>query len=244
MHSSGQLLTSDKVKISYHHYQNGFEKVIIIAHGFSTSKNNKIFKDMSSGLAEKFDVFIFDFRGHGQSEGIFYFSSKEDKDSKAVYDFLAPKYKEIGLIGFSFGAAISVNSLIYPNPVNSFICVSGPSDVNKIDFDFWALDWQEEIMYAFSKEGRTGKGIRPGPFWLKKKTPSESIRKMKIPALFIHGSRDWVIRPWHSKVLYDKCASEKKRIKIIKGGLHAEYLMRGFKVEFMDLISKWFKRTL
>lgn len=41
MHSSGQLLTSDKVKISYHHYQSGFEKVIIIAHGFSTSKNNK-----------------------------------------------------------------------------------------------------------------------------------------------------------------------------------------------------------
>ncbi len=244
MHSSGQLLTSDRVKISYHHYQSGFEKVIIIAHGFSTSKSNKIFKDISSRLAEKFDVFIFDFRGHGQSEGVFCFSSKEDKDLRVVYDFLTSKYKKIGLIGFSFGAAISINSFIYPNPVNSFVCVSGPSDVNKIDLDFWELDWQEEIMYAFSKEGRTGKGIRPGPFWFKKKKPSESIRKIKIPALFIHGSRDWVVRPWHSKLLYDKCASEKKQIEVIKGGLHAEYLMKGHEAEFMGLISKWFERTL
>lgn len=244
MRFSGQLLTSDNVKISYYHYKSGYEKVVIIAHGFNNSKNNEVFKDISKRLADKFDVFIFDFRGHGQSDGVFSWSSKEDKDLRAVYNYLAPKYNKIGLIGFSFGAAISINSLIYKNPVKSFVAVSGPSDVNKIDLDFWEMDWQEDVVYAFSKEGRTGKGIRPGPFWLKKKKPLESIRKINIPVLFVHGSRDWVIRPWHSKVLYDNCSSKMKQIEIMKDGLHAEYLMRNLADEFIGLLTKWFDETL
>ena len=71
MRSSGQLLTSDNVKISYYHYKSGYEKVVIIAHGFNNSKNNEVFKNISKRLADKFDVFIFDFRGHGQSDGVF-----------------------------------------------------------------------------------------------------------------------------------------------------------------------------
>jgi hypothetical protein len=244
MRHEGNLITSDNIKISYYYYKKGFEKAIIIAHGFNNSKNNEVFKEISNRLAESFDVFIFDFRGHGQSEGVFYWSSKEDQDLRAVYDFLAPKYKQIGLIGFSFGAAISINSLLYNNPVKSFVCISGPSDVNKIDLDFWELDWQEDVVYAFSKEGRTGKGIRPGPFWLKKKKPLDSIRKINIPVLFIHGSRDWVIRPWHSKILYDNCPSSKKRIEIMKDGLHAEYLMRNLADEFISLLINWFNETL
>jgi hypothetical protein len=244
MIDSGKIITSDNIKISYNHYQNGFEKVIIIAHGFNNSKDNQIFKDISNRLAEVFDVFIFDFRGHGKSEGKFFFSSKEDLDLKAIFEYLKPMYSKIGLIGFSFGAAISINSMVYKNPVDSLICVSAPSDVNKIDLDFWQLDWQEDIVYAFSKEGRTGKGIRVGPFWLKKRKPLQSIRKVHIPILFIHGNRDWVIRPWHAKLLFDNCCSHKKKLKIINGGLHAEYLMRTHQHEFIQTIVNWFNDTL
>ena len=244
MKLSGTLLTSDKQKISYHHYKLGHDRVIVISHGFYNSKDSTLLKKLAESLSDDYDVFMFDFRGHGKSSGLFTWTSKEDRDLRAALNHLRGKYEKIGIIAFSLGGSVTINVVSENKMVDSLVCVSTPSDFEKIDYKFWDLDWQEDLVYTlFTKDGRKGKGFRAGPFWLKKHRPIENVGKIKIPILYIHGEKDWVIKPWHSQVLYEKTNSQKKLV-VVKNGPHAEYLMKGFSKEFIGEIKEWFKNTL
>ena len=116
--------------------------------------------------------------------------------------------------------------------------------MSKIDYRFWALDWKGDAGYTFfNPKGRIGTGVRPGPFWLAKERPIDNVAQMTTPVMFIHGSRDWVIRPWHSEALYQKAGGMKKII-LMKNGPHAEYLMRDYPEQFVAEVKNWFLDTL
>ncbi|MFA5275502.1 MAG: alpha/beta fold hydrolase [Candidatus Omnitrophota bacterium] len=241
---SGTLTTVDHQKISYQHFKNGYRAVIIIAHGYYNSKQSVVLQQLAQALGGEYDIFMFDFRGHGKSSGLFTWTSREGNDLRAVLDFISPLYSKKGLIAFSIGASTSINVLAHDKRVDSLICVSAPSNMSKIDYWFWALDWKGDALYTFlSAEGRIGKGVRPGPFWLAKERPIDNIGKITIPIMFIHGSRDWVIRPWHSEALYKKAGGVKKII-FIKNGPHAEYLIRDYPGQFVAEVKSWFLNTL
>ncbi len=241
---SGTLTTIDNQKISFQHFKNGGLAVIIIAHGYYNSKQCVILQQLAQALGGKYDIFMFDFRGHGKSSGLFTWTSREGDDLRAVLDFVAGQYSKKGLIGFSVGASISINVLANDKRVDSLICVSAPSDMSKIDYWIWALDWKGDFAYTFlNPRGRIGKGVRPGPFWLAKERPIDNVAKITIPIMFIHGSRDWVIRPWHSEALYQKAGGMKK-IVFIKNGPHAEFLMRDYPEQFVTEVKNWFLDTL
>src|SRR5512135_457342 len=137
---SGTLNTVDRQKISFQHYKNGCRAVIIIAHGYYNSKQCEILQQLRQALGGEYDIFMFDFRGHGKSSGVFTWTSREGNDLRAVLDFIAPQYPKKGLIAFSAGASISINVLADDKRIDSFICVSAPSDMSRIDYWFWALD--------------------------------------------------------------------------------------------------------
>ena len=241
---SGTLTTIDHQKISFQHFKNGGQAVIIIAHGYYNSKQCVVIQQLAQALGGEYDIFMFDFRGHGKSSGVFTWTSREGNDLGAVLDFIAPLYSKIGLLAFSIAASIGINVLAYDKRVDSFICVSAPSDMSKIDYWFWALDLKGDLVYTLlSHKGRIGKGMRPGPFWLAKERPIDNVAKITIPMMFIHGSRDWVVRPWHSKALYQKAGGAKKII-FIKNGPHAEYLMRDYPEQFVAEVKNWFLDTL
>lgn len=241
---SGTLLTVDHQKVAYRHYKNGHDKAIIIAHGFYNSKDAVILKKLAENLYSDYDIFMFDFRGHGKSSGLYTWTSREGKDLKAVLDYLDGKYKKIGMLAFSFGGSVAINTLAYDKRVDSLICVSTASDPNKTDYQFWKLDLKGDLAYTlFTLEGLKGRGFRPGPFWLKKEKPIDNVSKIQIPILYIHGEKDWVIKPWHSQTLYDKTQSKKKLV-IIKNGPHAEYLARDFFEQFIAEVKTWLKETL
>lgn len=239
---SAILLTSDKHKIAYDHYECGHKAAVIIAHGFFTSKESVLLKKLKDALTDTYDVIMFDFRGHGKSSGLFSWTAKEPEDLETVLQYAKTRYTTIGLIGFSLGAAISINLLSKTDAVDSFVAVSAPSDFEKIEYHFWKLDLEEDILYNLG-EGGKGKGIRPGPFWLKKQKPIDLVGKITIPILYIHGDRDWVVSDNHSKKLYAKTTA-KKKIAIIKNGTHAEYLLRKNEREVVGSIQDWFKQTL
>ncbi|MFA5362955.1 MAG: alpha/beta fold hydrolase [Candidatus Omnitrophota bacterium] len=241
---SGILTTVDHQKISFQHFKNGCSAVIIIAHGYYSSKKAVILQQLAQAFGGAYDIFMFDFRGHGKSSGVFTWTSREGNDLRAVLDFIAPHYSRKGLIAFSMGASISINVLANDKRVDSFICVSAPSDISRIDYRFWSLDWKGDAVYTFlNPRGRIGTGVRPGPFWLAKERPIDNIGKITIPIMFIHGSRDWVIKPWHSEALYQKTNGMKKII-FIKNGPHAEYLMRDSPEHFFTEVKNWFLDTL
>ena len=240
---SNSLLTTDHHIIHYDLYLQGHNSVVIIAHGFFNSKDAILLKELGRSLEDQYDVIIMDFRGHGKSKGLFYWTSKEYSDLEAVLNFAKQKYERIGVIGFSLGAATSIIVASRVDFINSLVSVSAPTEFEKIEYRFWELDIENDIFYSLIGEGRIGKGVRPGPFWLKKERPIDCVDKIQTPTLFIHGDKDWLIYPSHSEDLYQKARCLKK-LAIIKNGPHAEYLIRKNKQEIFYLIKDWFKKTL
>ena len=232
----------DGIVIAYDHYQAGHSNVIVIAHGFYNSKDSVLLQDLEKSLIDEYDVIIMDFRGHGKSRGLFHWASKEPLDLRAVLRNVRDDYEKIGVIGFSFGAGISMIVAAATNLIDNLIYVSGPAEFKKIDFRFWELDVENDIIFNLG-EGGKGKGVRPGPFWLPKKQPVKLLKRLKVPVFYVHGGRDWTIKPWHSQTLYEHTPGT-KRLKIIEGGPHAEYLMREpYKDEFVSSIKTWLNDT-
>ncbi len=235
--------TADGQRISFDHYQNGRKKAVIIAHGFFNSKDALLLKELGQALSDEYDVLIMDFRGHGKSGGLFHWTSKEYLDLEAVLEYVRKSYDKVGVIGFSLGAATSLIEASRGDLIDSLIAVSAPTEFAKIEYRFWELSFENDIVYSLFSEGKIGKGVRPGPFWQKKHKPLDLVEKVTCPVLFIHGEADWLIKPWHSKELYKKAASQKK-LALIKNGPHAEYLIRKNKTETVSLIKNWFQETL
>ena len=82
--------------------------------------------------------------------------------------------------------------------------------------------------------------MRPGPFWQRKRQPIDLVGELRVPVLYVHGDRDWTVRPWHSRRLYEATAV-RKRMVMIPGGPHAEYLMRPGKGReiFLPAVRAW-----
>ena len=237
------ISSEDGVRIEYDHYQNGHDRLIIIAHGFFNSKQAILLKKLAADLSDTYDVAALDFRGHGKSGGLFYWTSKEHLDLKAVLDVVRPRYKKIGVIGFSLGAAITIITAHKTGLIDSIIAVSAPTDFWKIENYLWQLDVKSDIIYHFFDKGIIGQGLRPGPIWLTKDRPIDLVPHLKIPICYIHGEKDWLIKPWHSQALYEKTTAVKK-CAVIRQGLHAEYLILKKHDEFLGLTKNWFTGTL
>ena len=243
MKLSGYLTTSDHHKVYYDQYRSNFRKVIIIAHGFFNSKQAVLLRQLGESLNDQYDVILFDFRGHGQSKGLFYWTAKEYLDLLSVVEFAHKSYESIGLIGFSLGAATSIIAASKTSLITSIIAISAPTEFRKIDYQFWKLNIKNDLYFNLFGEGRQGKGVRSGPFWHKKEKPIDLVKKNQTPIFYIHGDRDWVIRHWHSMQLHEHTTAL-KRLSIIKNGTHAEHLFLEHKDEMLHLIREWFHETL
>lgn len=241
---SGTLYTKDNISIAYDRYKNGSETVIIVCPGYYNSKTNRWMRKAVEILLPRYDVIIFDFRGHGMSGGEYTWSAKEDIDVDAILDYARSEgYKHIGIIAFSLGAAAAVNAAASRDDVDSMVLISCPSSFRMIDFHFWEpemfVDLKDNIECKWE-----GKGARACSILLHKKDPIDNIKNIKHAALlFISGDRDWVVKDRHSKMLY-AAASEPKKLKIIKGGGHAERLIQSDPEGMKNLILGWFADTI
>ena len=65
------VMTEDEQKVYFDHHQSGHDKIVIIAHGFFNSKNAVLLKTLAGELKKLYDVIVMDFRGHGESSGMF-----------------------------------------------------------------------------------------------------------------------------------------------------------------------------
>lgn len=237
------VLTDDGKRIVYDRYSRGHRSVVILAPGFFNSRRAVLFKDMAADLSDEHDVIVMDFRGHGESQGPFTWTTKEYLDLKAVLDEIRKEYAQTSLIGFSLGAASSIIAAALDPQVDALIAVSAPSRFERVDFRFWEMDVEENILYNLLGEGRAGKGVWPGPWWLKKHRPVDMIGQVRCPTLFVHGGKDWLIRPWHSRVLFDGAVCP-KRLDIIPGGTHAEFLFRRERGKISGIFKSWLKENL
>ncbi len=85
--------------------------LVIIAHGFNASKDMYLLTDLSAQLNERgIATLLFDFNGHGTSEGSFLDMTilNELEDARRVYAYTAklPHVRSISMAGHSMGAVV------------------------------------------------------------------------------------------------------------------------------------------
>ncbi len=238
------VTTEDGKRIAFFHIKKGFSRIVIIAHGFYNNKDTVLFRHIADAFSKEHDVIVFDFRGHGKSSDVFTWTAHEQKDLRAVTSYAQQnRYAKIGVIGFSLGAAVALIEAGYHQNIDSVIAVSAPSDLKKIDCYFWAQDMWEDLKLNFGIKGR-GKGARVGTPFLKKMRPLDIVDKISpVPVLFLHGEKDWLIKPGHSRRLFER-AKEPKALTIIDNGGHAERMFDVFPEQFMKICLDWFRTTL
>lgn len=238
------LPTDDGKRIAFYHYRGGHSKAIIIAHGFFNNKDAFLFKDIAEAINKHYDVITFDFRGHGKSSGLFSWTTHEPLDLRAVISYAKEMhYLKIGVLGFSLGASVALIEASRNSDIDSLIVVSAPHDFWKINYHFWEYDMLEDLKLNMGKKG-IGKGVRPGNPFLQKIRPIDIVDKISPkPLLFIHGEKDWLIKPKHSKKLFER-AGNPKALEIIKDGGHAERIFDVFPQQFENVCIDWFRRTL
>lgn len=86
--------------------------LVIIAHGFNASKDMYLLTDLSKQLNKRgIATLLFDFNGHGQSEGSFLDMTipNELEDARQVYAYAAklPHVRSISMVGHSMGAVVT-----------------------------------------------------------------------------------------------------------------------------------------
>jgi uncharacterized protein len=243
IHETHFVLTEDNKRIALNHFHNHSSHVVIIAPGFYNNKNAFLFKGIREAIQRHFDVIVFDFRGHGESSGLYSWTAHEKKDLRSVVAFAkAKQYKRIGVLGFSLGAATALIEAATNSDIHSLIAVSTPYDFWKINYHVWEEEMWEDLKLNLGIKGR-GKGVRPSHPFSRKEKPIDMVSRIKdIPVLFVHGEKDWLIKPSHTQKLFER-ANEPKAMRLMKAG-HAEKIFDALPDEFEKVCVDWFKHTL
>lgn len=206
-------------------------KIVLFCHGIRSNKHEKGSYDVLAKELQNngISTLRIDFRGHGESTGLDYevTITKEIEDVESVIKFLRNEgYKEIIILGGSFGASII-----------SLIDYSKFEEVKGLIFWYSALDNYEALRndkflsernkQIALKDGfcttytREGKPFRFGvPLFeeINKYKPMDSIKNIKLPKIFIHGSADRYVSHEESIKAYNQCKNAE--LAIIENGDH------------------------
>ncbi len=170
----------------------GSDKAVVILHGLKGSYDFDLYRAPALHQAG-FNVLLFDFRGHGRSEGNrITFGYYERRDMLGAVDFLSQQgMQHIGLLGFSYGGIVSmVFAAEYPG-VQAIITDGGPARIRtsiaargvELGFPLWLSRLFAWLIITFTS-------LRLGANLFQ----YEPVRKVgKIsprPILFIHGDHD------------------------------------------------------
>lgn len=234
--SAHAVSTSDGIRAVFDRYASGRSHVLVICPGFFQSRSARDFQQLARACSEQTDVISLDFRGHGDSNGLYTFSAREGAELQAILDWAKARYERAVVMGFSLGGAIALNTVGSYRPfVEGLVAVSAPASFEDIEFKFWT---PEAIRTGWESLGK-GIGCRPGNPCLPKQRPVESVAQLSgLPLLFVHGTNDVIVGVEHSRRLF-AAASEPKRLELIDGGGHAEVLFRRDPEGFVRLVSQW-----
>ncbi len=219
--------------------------IIILCHGFTTSKDNNTNTKIEQIFNKKnIATLKFDFFGHGESEGDF----ENITISEAVDDILnAIKYlkqkgfSKIGLIGSSFGGISSIMAasktddlfvLALKSPVSNYL-ERDLQEKTKEEIEKWESDGfdfyvksdgeKKKLNYSFFEDYKNNDGY-------------EASKKIKIPTLIVHGDKDESVPVEQSK----KTANilENCKLEIIEDADHKYSKSDDFE-KMLNLISNF-----
>ena len=201
---------------------------ICICHGIPADRRdpgNTGYPQLARKICHQgFAVFIFNFRGTGDSDGNFDILGWT-LDLKAVIDYLYTLSEvdksRLTLLGFSAGAAVSIYAASQDERVSSIVSCACPAEFTFTD----RFDTPKAIIDHFRHIGIIRDKNYPSYVdeWLanfRKVKPIKYVSGLSPrPLLLVHGNDDEVVGVSHAHKLYAK-AGEPKQLIIIDGAGH------------------------
>jgi uncharacterized protein len=170
----------------------GSDKAVVILHGHNSSYDFDIYR--APYLHEAgFNVLLFDFRGHGRSDGKHMtFGYEEQRDIFGAVDFLHLRgMRHIGLMGFSYGGIVAMVSTPVCPDIEAVIDDGGPARMRtaiaargvEMGFPRWLMRPLAWLIIAMASLRLRANLFRYEAIrWVGKISPR--------PILFIHGDQD------------------------------------------------------
>ena len=162
--------------------------------------------------AHGYDVYLFDYRGYGRSQG----EAELDpivEDMQLLIEYtvdILPANEKLVITGQSLGASLSIYAVAhsaYRDRITALVSVAAFSDYHDIAQDALAKSW---LLWLFQ--------------WPLSKTisnaysPVESVDRIApVPVFILHSEADEIIPYYHAQRLYD-AAVEPKQLITLEGG--------------------------
>lgn len=217
---------------------------VIYLHGVSDNKISglplaKLFSDHG------YNVFLYDSRRHGESEGSFctygYYEKFDLSEAITQLEKLyGEKLGKVGVFGVSMGAAVALQAAGIDSRISAVAAEAPFADLHSI-----SLDYQKHIIKVRWKIIRhlvMARAERIGKFKADEVSPLKALERISAPILFIHGKEDCLIDPQYSTLLYSR-ARPPKEIYFIEDASHLDTRMVGGK-EYEGKLLNFFDRWL
>ena len=198
--------------------------LVIIMHGFNASKEMGLLTNLSTQLNQRgIATLLFDFNGHGQSEGSFLDMTipNELEDARCVYNYAAklPYVQSIAMAGHSMGAVVvaMLAGQLGADKVKAIVLMSPApeltQDTAKGDLFGVRYDTQNVPVYI-----TLSNGLKVGRAFLAT-TPHVNIYKTSKrytgPVLVVHSQDDSLV-PYHYGVEFSQIYKN-ARLETVQG---------------------------
>jgi alpha-beta hydrolase superfamily lysophospholipase len=222
----------------------GSKGTIVIAHGRFGSKDADL-KYVPWLREAGYNCFMFDFRGHGRSEGDYTsFGYHERKDLLGALDLLRSRnISKVGVLGFSLGGVVGIGTAAEHEEIVAVVA------------DGAFVELRGALARGATEHGFPRGLIRllgPSILWLAGKRvgadleesdPIRSVGQMAPRALFlIHGENDPYVSADDARRLFER-AGEPKELWIAPGAGHRR-VDEAYPQEYQERVLAFFDRYL
>lgn len=218
---------------------------IVLLHGFLMGKESMMHWAVFFAQQGYRSVLV-DLRGHGESGGSWItFGATEAGDLVKVMDEihrrgLAPE--GVGVMGSSYGAVMALHWAARDPRVKAVVAMNPFSDPEKVVVEFARGFPDIQKIVGKLSDATFAAAIKKAPslagFRWADTNVMESIRRMRIPVLFYHGTRDTWVRPAHSQTLAS-IAPSGSRLVLLEEDDHASLGVRLDPIA-LDVVD-WFR---
>lgn len=211
-------------------------KTIILLHGYPADKGNVL--PAMLFLHKKYNLFLFDFRYFGNSDGYYSTIGKNEVlDLLAAIKFLHSKgIDEVGIWGFSMGAAVAIMTAPHVPEIKAVVAESSYANLDLMIYDYYRIPL---LRYPLGWLTRLWALIELG-YDIRTISPATAAKDLLIPILIIHSKQDDVIPFKHALILQKALShNDKATFLFIDKSMHGQMMSNHDQV-----ILKFFEKNM
>jgi pimeloyl-ACP methyl ester carboxylesterase len=179
------IRTADGISLQVRLLPGGDRGAVVVAHPAVTGQRYAPLVEIAEMLTQHFDVFSFDFRGHGGSGGRMELNLEGPlEDLRTVISAVRSRgYPWVGAVGFSLGGMCAIMQAALSGELDAVAAVGAPPLLPDVEpYRRWMTAWSLFLRFL----GTRFKGVNPGgpqPMDIADRFPD-------IPLLVIHGGNE------------------------------------------------------